>query len=120
MPAALKRPESPLSGASQYHGHGQLMLTHIPVPSQTAWDAASRLYASSEPESLPTAAPRLNRSGDSKVEVTGGHRPQDGSDSSCSASLAVDLLRAHRACGLLRCCQLEGENGGHDRCLGRA
>ena len=117
MPAALKRPESPLSGASQYHGHGQLMLTHIPVPSQTAWDAASRLYASSEPESLPTAAQGLNPSGGSKEEVAEGHRPHGGSS---SASLSVDLLRAHRACGLLRCCQPAGESGGHDRYLGRA
>lgn len=63
-----------LAGASQFHGHGQMMLTRAPVPAQAQWDLAAERHASLFP----------------------GH--------ASSHRLALDLMRAHRAAGLLRCC----------------
>lgn len=65
------------AGASQYHGHGQLMLTRVPVPAQAQWDAAAARHAT----------------------MYAGRHP-----------LSLDLMRAHRAAGLLRCCRGEGSD----------
>jgi len=37
------------SGASQFHGHAQLMATRVPVPSQALLDAQSKAYAAQHP-----------------------------------------------------------------------
>ncbi|GFR50092.1 hypothetical protein Agub_g12237 [Astrephomene gubernaculifera] len=39
----------PRAGASQFHGHGQLMLTHSPVPAQARLAQQAALYGASHP-----------------------------------------------------------------------
>ena len=77
------------------------MLTRTPVPAQSCWDAACQLYN--------VQHRRCEGSLKSGGEVAG-----DGSKLDLDLDLAVDLLRAHRSAGLLRCC-FSGDND-KDRC----
>ncbi|GAX74398.1 hypothetical protein CEUSTIGMA_g1846.t1 [Chlamydomonas eustigma] len=112
------------AGASQYHGHGQLMLTRTPLPVQAGWEATSVAYtkeaasvASYTKEHLlavencrnrntATAAPSLEPSRSAQAVAAG---VAAGSHDLLEASMAQDLLAAHRAVGLLRCVEVQEE-----------
>ncbi|GBF92915.1 hypothetical protein Rsub_05751 [Raphidocelis subcapitata] len=130
----------PRAGASQFHGHAQVLLTREPLPQQIHFQNAAAAYAAAAGNAAlpwPAAAgtdegalaaggaapgqPAPGRGGPasaSAASLGAGSAAGSGCESDVASpgdDLYVDLLRAHRALGLLRQVTLGnagGEAGG--------
>ncbi len=91
----------PRAGASQYHGHGQLMLTRTRVPAQARLDQQAAAYGRAHACSQPAEAVAA---GVEVPGVAGGAASSNGGSGggSVDASYYRDLVLSHHAVGLVR------------------
>ncbi|KAG2422558.1 hypothetical protein HXX76_015938 [Chlamydomonas incerta] len=83
----------PRAGASQFHGHGQLMLTSVPVPAQARLDQQAALHAAahSTPHNQPVGSAAAATAATAAAATANG-----------GVCYYRDLIRAHAAVGLAR------------------
>lgn len=106
----------PRAGASQYHGHAQVALTRAPLPQQAQLAAAAARYADAHGGKRAGGGSgggmgRVFDSAASLAAAGGGSKGNGDAGDSGPACFYSDLLRAHRAAGLLRQVSLAAGSG---------